>query len=89
MCNLSRVWQRSDCASTRSRTRPAFRSIPTYDWVRHQWTVPINLQVARIFKFGTQPVQLGVGGKYYAVSPAGGPEWGARLNVVFLFPTKG
>jgi hypothetical protein len=61
----------------------------TYDWIRHQWTVPINLQVARIFKFGTQPVQLGVGGKYYAVSPAGGPEWGARLNVVFLFPTKG
>jgi len=60
-----------------------------YDWIRHQWTVPINLQVARIFRFGRQPVQLGVGGKYYAVSPSGGPEWGARLNVVFLFPVKG
>jgi hypothetical protein len=58
----------------------------TCDWIRQQWTVPINLQVARISRFGRQPVQLGVGGKCYAASLAGGPEWGARLNVVFLFP---
>jgi hypothetical protein len=61
----------------------------SYDWIRHHWTVPINLQVARIFKFGRQPVQLGIGGKYYAASPSGGPEWGARLNAVFLFPSRG
>lgn len=61
----------------------------SYDWVNQQWTVPINLMVGRIFRFGEQPVQLQVGGRYYAARPAGGPDWGGRFNVVFLFPARG
>jgi hypothetical protein len=58
----------------------------TYDWEADEWTVPINAGVSRIFKFGNQRVSLGVQGRVYAVSPDGGPEWGARAVATFLFP---
>ncbi len=57
-----------------------------YDWKHKQWTVPINLTLGRVAKIGKQPVQLAATGKYYAVSPTGGPEWGARFTLTFLFP---
>ena len=59
----------------------------SYDWTHHQWTVPINLTVGHLFKFGGQRVQFQVGGKYYAES-AQGPQWGARFTTTFLFPTR-
>ena len=43
--------------------------------------------ISKIFKFGKQPVSLGVQGGYYAVSPPGGPEWRLRAIATFLFPT--
>jgi hypothetical protein len=58
----------------------------TYDWTSSQWNVPINLFVSQIVKFGKQPVQFSVGPRYYAESPDGGPEWGVRFTVTFLFP---
>ncbi|MER2510543.1 transporter [Amaricoccus sp.] len=59
----------------------------TYDWENDTWSVPINAQVAQIVRFGTQPVQLGAGVRYWAESPDGGPkDWGARLLMTFLFP---
>ncbi|MEP9359646.1 hypothetical protein [Sphingomonas sp. KR3-1] len=57
-----------------------------YDWKRRQWTVPVNLTLGRIARIGRQPVQIAATGKYYAVSPTGGPEWGARLTLTLLFP---
>lgn len=57
-----------------------------YDWQASEWTVPINLVVAQILKFGDMPVQFQLGGRYYAESPAGGPEWGVRFGVTLLFP---
>ena len=60
----------------------------TYDWITKQWTVPINLMVSRIFKIGDQRVQFQVGPRFYAVRPAGGPDWGARFNMTLLFPRK-
>jgi hypothetical protein len=60
----------------------------SYDWESEEWTVPINAGVSRIFKFGSRPVSLGIQGRYYAVSPSGGPEWGARFTSTFLFPSK-
>jgi hypothetical protein len=57
-----------------------------YDWKHKQWTVPVNLTLGRIAKIGKQPVQLAATGKYYAVSPSGGPEWGARFTLTLLFP---
>lgn len=58
----------------------------TYDWQANQWTVPINLVVSQLLKIGDQPVQAFVGARYYAETPANGPEWGLRLGLTFLFP---
>ncbi|MFO0829687.1 MAG: hypothetical protein U0572_16220 [Phycisphaerales bacterium] len=58
----------------------------SYDWTGDTWTVPINLMVSQVTKIGDQRVQFQFGGRYYATSPDGGPEWGLRLNVTLLFP---
>jgi len=59
----------------------------TYEWRSEEWSVPINLSVAQVTKFGNQPVQLTAGVRYWADAPEGGPEgWGARLQMTFLFP---
>lgn len=60
----------------------------TYDWEAEQWTVPINLMVAQVMKFGKQPVSLQIGGRYYAEAPENGPEWGMRATFTLLFPKK-
>lgn len=60
----------------------------SYDWVADQWTVPINLGVSQVFKIGDQAMSFQVGGKYYADAPEGGPEWGIRTTLTFLFPKK-
>lgn len=59
----------------------------TYDWERDHWTVPLNLMVSHIYKFGSQRVSFQLGGRYYASTAApDGARWGARFAVVFLFP---
>lgn len=59
-----------------------------YDWEAEEWSVPINFGVNQLVKIGNQRVQVGGGLRYWADSPEGGPEgWGARVNVIFLFPT--
>ena len=35
-----------------------------------------------------QPISLTLGGRYYAERPSGGPDWGLRFVVTFLFPKK-
>jgi hypothetical protein len=60
----------------------------SYDWTAEQWTVPINLGVSQVFKIGEQAMSIQVGGKYYAEAPAGGPEWGIRTTLTFLFPRR-
>jgi hypothetical protein len=58
----------------------------TYDWRHDQWTVPINLFGAQLLRIGRLPVQFQLGGRYYAEAPSGGPDWGLRFAVTFLFP---
>ena len=58
----------------------------TYDWDTDQWTVPINLTASKVVNIGNQALSLGLGGRYYAESPRGGPDWGLRFAVTFLFP---
>lgn len=58
----------------------------SYDWEQEQWTVPVNLVAAQVFKIGSQAMSLGLGGRYYAEAPEGGPDWGLRLVLTFLFP---
>ncbi len=60
----------------------------SYNWMADEWTVPVNLGFSQVLKVGPQPVQLQIGGKYYAVAPEGGPEWGIRSTITLLFPKK-
>ena len=56
------------------------------DWVNDVTLVPINVAVAQLVTIGRQPVSLGGGVRVYAESPAGGPDWGLRFSITFLFP---
>lgn len=59
----------------------------TYDWKNDQWSVPINFSVAKLVKFGEQPVSFQVGARYWAEAPDNGPNgWGLRAGITFLFP---
>ncbi len=59
----------------------------TYNWETEEWSVPVNFTVAKLVKFGKQPVSFTVGARYWAESPDSGPEgWGFRGVVTFLFP---
>ncbi len=59
----------------------------TYNWETEEWAVPINFVVSQVVKFGKQPVQLGIGARYWADAPDGGPDgWGLRAQVTLLFP---
>jgi hypothetical protein len=72
--------------TTKKATTFTLNTESTYDWHNHQWTVPLNLMVQQLVKIGKQPVALTVGGRYYADKPDGGPDWGLRFAVIFLFP---
>jgi hypothetical protein len=59
----------------------------TYDWEAEQASVPINMQINKVGRIGSQMIQFGGGLRYWADSPDGGPEgWGLRLNFVLLYP---
>jgi hypothetical protein len=58
----------------------------THYWTNDLWSVPINLDFSQVFKVGGQALQFQVGPRYFASTTPGGPRWGARFNLVFLFP---
>jgi hypothetical protein len=62
----------------------------SYDWQRKQWTAPLNLTVAQLFRPKPgglpMPIQVQVGYRYYFEKPSGGPDHGIRLSIVALFP---
>ena len=72
--------------TTKGATTYGVNTESTYDWENRKWTVPLNLTVAQLLKFGTQPIQLTVGGRSYVDRPDGGPDWGLRFVFTFLFP---
>jgi hypothetical protein len=64
--------------------------IVTADWDADsddRWTIPWGLQVSKVVRFGSRPVNLLLG--YYANSehPDGGAEDQIRFQINFLFPT--
>ncbi len=71
---------------TKTYTTFGVNTESTYDWKSEQWTVPVNLTVAQMVKIGGMPIQFLLGGRYYADKPDGGPDWGLRFQVTFLFP---
>jgi hypothetical protein len=58
----------------------------TYDWAAEEWTVPLNLLATQVLRVRGQPISLQLGGRYYADTPPGGPDWGVRAAITFLFP---
>lgn len=52
----------------------------TYNWEAGQWTIPVNVAVAKLVRFGKLPVSLQAGVGYWLESPDAGPE-GARFRL--------
>ena len=72
---------------TRTKTTIGLTTESTYDWESEQWSVPLIVKVAQLFKIGPQILQFAVAGKYWAEAPDNGPKgWGLRLQLTFLFP---
>jgi hypothetical protein len=72
--------------TTKTYTTFAINTESTYHWTDSQWTVPVNFMVQQLLKIGKQPVAFQLGYRYYADKPSGGPDWGLRFAVTFLFP---
>ena len=72
--------------TTKTYTTFAVNTESTYNWQAHESTVPLNFMVQQLVKIGKQPVALQVGYRYYVEKPSGGPDWGLRFAVTFLFP---
>jgi hypothetical protein len=59
------------------------------DWTapgRDVWTVPIGVSVGKVIKLGILPVQIQIGGQYFAASPVGGPKWNVQLQLTPVIP---
>ena len=72
--------------TTPQATTFMLNSETSYDWQHEQWNVPVNLLVSQLIKIGGQPVSVFAGVRYYLETPDGGPEWGLRFGLTFLFP---
>ena len=58
-----------------------------YNWRNEEWSVPVNLIVSKLTKWGNMPVQYKAGVRYWAESSEAGPEgWGFKVGLVFLLP---
>ncbi|MFH0729062.1 MAG: transporter [Pseudomonadota bacterium] len=72
---------------TKTKTTFGVNTESTYDWRGEQWTVPVNFSISQLLKIGKLPIQISAGVRYWAESPANGPEgFGARGTLTFLFP---
>lgn len=61
------------------------------EWERphgERWLVPLGLTAGHVGLIGQQQVSLQLGARYYLEAPTGGPTWGLRLLVSFLFPVR-
>jgi len=72
---------------TKTKTTFGVMSESTYDWEHEAWSVPVNANVAQMFKIGPQIMQLMLGARYWVESPEGGPEgWGLGVQLTLLYP---
>jgi hypothetical protein len=59
----------------------------SYDWEDERWSVPVNVTVSKLTRFGSQLVSLGGGARYWFQSSRAGAEgFGLRFTVTLLFP---
>ena len=72
---------------TKTKTTIALNTESTYDWENEAWSVPVNITVSQMMKIGPQIIQIGGGARYWAnSSESGAKHWGARIQLVLLFP---
>jgi len=63
------------------------QSESTYNWKTEKWSVPINVAVSKLVRWGKLPVSLQAGVGYWAESPESGPEgFRFRLQANFVLP---
>jgi hypothetical protein len=74
--------------TTKTYTTFALNTESTYDWQSEHATVPMNFMVQQVLKIAGHPVAFQAGYRYYIEKPDGGPDWGLRFTVTFLFPKK-
>jgi hypothetical protein len=72
--------------TTKTYTTFAVNTETTYNWQAEEATVPMNYMVQQLVKIGKLPVAFQAGYRYYIEKPNGGPDWGLRFTVTFLFP---
>lgn len=59
----------------------------SYDWHAHEATVPLNITVAKLVRFGKSPVSFTSGIRYWTATSDSSPHgWGFRFAFTFLFP---
>jgi hypothetical protein len=74
--------------TTKTYTTFSVNTETTYNWQTEEATVPMNFMVQQLIKIGKQPIAFQAGYRYYIEKPDGGPDWGLRFAITFLFPTK-
>lgn len=63
------------------------QSETTYNWETEKWSVPVNVAVAKLVRWGKLPVSLQAGVGYWFESPDSGPEgFRFRLQANFVLP---
>ncbi|MFZ0827820.1 MAG: transporter [Verrucomicrobiia bacterium] len=72
--------------TTKTYTTPSINTETTYNWQAEQATVPLNFAIQQLVKIGGHPVAFQIGYRYYVEKPSGGPDWGLRFTITFLFP---
>lgn len=64
--------------------------VNSYDWTadsRNAWTVPVGIDVGRVFDLGPRSISVQLGGYKYVKRPDGAPDWIVRAQIMFSFPT--
>jgi len=74
--------------TTKTYTSFAVNTETTYNWQDHEATVPMNFMVQQVLKIAGHPIAFQAGYRYYIEKPDGGPDWGLRFTITFLFPQK-
>jgi hypothetical protein len=76
--------------NTKSLVTFTLQSEMTANWKADddKWTVPINLQVAKLSSFGPFPASYQLGFGVYAAHPDTGPSWKMRGAIVVLLPRR-
>jgi len=65
----------------------SFQSETTYNRKSRKWSIPVNLSVSRLVRWGRLPVSLQGGFGYWLESPDSGPEgFRIRLQANFVLP---